>query len=77
MFAEAICAAAVLVGLGTRLACVPIVFEMLVAAARVHSIDPWQQKEVALVYAVPFLMLVFTGPGRFSLDTIVWPKLKT
>ncbi len=77
VFAEAICAVAVLVGLGTRLACVPIVFEMLVAALQVHRIDPWQQREVALVYAVPFLMLIFTGPGRFSLDTIVWPKLKT
>ncbi len=77
VFAEVICAAAVLLGAATRLACVPIVVTMLIAAVRVHALDPWPQKEFALIYAIPFLMLIFTGAGRFSVDTIVWPKLKT
>ncbi|RMD83071.1 MAG: DoxX family protein [Candidatus Dadabacteria bacterium] len=77
VFAEVVCAVAVLVGLATRVAAIPIVFMLLVAAFKVHAADPWPQKEFALIYAVPFLALIFTGPGRFSLDTIVWPKLKT
>ena len=41
---------------------------MLVAAFIVHGEDPFQKKEFALLYAVPFLMLIFTGAGAFSVD---------
>jgi len=30
--------------------------------------ESWSSKEPALLFLVPFLALVFTGPGRFSLD---------
>jgi putative oxidoreductase len=68
VFAEAFCAAAVMVGVATRLASMPLVVTMLVAAFVVHSDDPWAKKELALLYAAPFLTLVFTGPGKFSFD---------
>ena len=68
VFAEAFCAAAVMVGVATRLASIPLVVTMLVAAFVVHSDDPWAKKELALLYAAPFLTLVFTGPGKFSFD---------
>ena len=29
-------------------------------------------KEPALLFLVPFLALVFTGAGRFSLDGLIW-----
>jgi len=77
VFAEVFCAIAVMVGLATRAASAAIVFEMLVAVAVVHRLDPWPKQELALLYAVPFLMLVFTGGGRFALDTIVWPRLRS
>jgi putative oxidoreductase len=41
---------------------------LLVAATIIHADDPWQKKEFALMYAVPFLTLIFTGPGRYSID---------
>jgi putative oxidoreductase len=44
---------------------------MLVAGLIVHSADPWSTQEKAIVYAVPFLMLVFTGPGKLSVDALV------
>lgn len=31
-------------------------------------------KEVALLYLIPFLALVLTGPGRISLDALLWRK---
>jgi len=68
VFAEAFCAAAVVVGVATRWVSIPLVITMLVAAFVVHSDDPWAKKELALVYAAPFLTLVFTGPGKFSFD---------
>ena len=68
VFAEVFCAAAVMVGIATRLAAIPLVVTMLVAAFVVHSDDPWAKKELALLYVAPFLTLVFTGPGKFSFD---------
>lgn len=74
IFAEVICAILIVLGLGTRLAAIPLLFAMLVAAFVVHSADPWAKKEFALLYAVPFLTLMLTGAGRFSLDRRLFKK---
>ncbi len=71
VFAEVVCALLVVVGLGTRFAAVPLVVTMLVAAFVVHADDPWARQEFALLYAIPFLTLIFTGGGRFALDRVV------
>jgi putative oxidoreductase len=78
--AEFFCAFLVLIGLATRFAAIPVAFTMLVAAFMVHGGDPWTMsggasKEPALLFFTAFLTLVFTGPGRFSLDSFVAPKL--
>lgn len=83
--AEFLCAMMVMVGIATRLAAVPVVFGMAVAAFVVHANDPWTMgeaaklfmaglskswasKEPALLFLIPFLALIFTGPGRLSID---------
>ena len=66
--AEVVCAALVAVGLATRLAALPVVFTMVVAGFVVNAGAPWGEKELAAIYLVPFLALVFTGPGAYSLD---------
>jgi len=71
VFAEAFCSLLVILGLGTRFAAVPPLVTMLVAAFVVHAHDPWAKQEFALLYAVPFLTLVFTGGGRFALERVV------
>ena len=68
VFAEFFCAAAVVLGVATRFAAVPLAVTMLVAAFAIHADDPWAKKELALLYAVPFVTLVFTGAGKFSVD---------
>ncbi|MCB9932629.1 MAG: DoxX family protein [Planctomycetes bacterium] len=69
-------AALVVLGLGTRLAAAPIVLTMMVAAFVQHAADPFAKKELALVFALMFLVITLTGPGRFSLDALAWPALK-
>lgn len=71
VFAEVVCSLLIIFGLGTRLASVPFLVTMLVAAFVVHADDPWGKKEFALLYAIPALSLVFTGGGRFSLDHLI------
>ena len=71
VFAEFFCAILIIIGAATRLAAIPLVVTMLVAGLIFHSADPWSTQEKAIVYAVPFLMLVFTGPGKLSVDALV------
>ena len=70
VFAEFLCSILVVIGLFTPLACVPLIVTMLVAVFVVHGGDPWAKKELALLYAVPFLTILLTGPGRFSIDAM-------
>ncbi|HEY8430918.1 MAG TPA: DoxX family protein [Sandaracinaceae bacterium] len=70
IFGEVVASAFVIVGLGTRLAAVPFLITMLVAAFVVHAGDPWSRKELAVLFAVGALTLFFTGPGRFALDAL-------
>ena len=66
--AEVVCAGLVAIGLATRLAALPLVFTMSVAGFVINAGEPWGEKELAAIYLVPFLALVFTGPGAYSLD---------
>ena len=73
--AEFFCSLAIIVGLATRLAAIPLAFTMVVAAFIIHDGDPWQKKEFAMLYLIPYLALVFTGPGKFSLDAMIRSKI--
>lgn len=72
IFAEVFCALAVILGFMTRFAAFPVVFTMLVIMLIVHSGDPWGDKESALLFAIPFVTLLLTGPGKFSLDHVLF-----
>lgn len=92
-FAEFVCAILVVIGLGTRLAAIPVIVTMAVAAFVAHGSDPWTMqaaaeaffsgaskswasKEPALMFLVPFLALVFTGAGEYSLDALIAKRRK-
>jgi len=68
VFAEVVCSLLVIFGLLTRLAVIPLLIFFVVAAFVQHLHDPWPRKEVPILFAIPFLTLLFTGAGRYSLD---------
>ncbi|QDS97931.1 DoxX family protein [Adhaeretor mobilis] len=70
--AEVGCSILLILGLGTRLAAIPLAFTMIVALFMVHGADPWQVKEKAALYLAVYVVLVFTGSGRFSVDHCLW-----
>ena len=91
---EFLCALLIILGLGTRLAAIPVVISMSVAAFVIHAANPWTMeaaakaffsgaskdwfsKEPALLYLIPFLSLVFTGGGKFSLDGLISMRWKS
>jgi putative oxidoreductase len=74
--AEAVCTLFVALGLFTRAAVIPIIGFLGVAFFVQHAQDPFPQKELAMVYLVPFVALFFTGPGRFALDAWIGLRRK-
>lgn len=68
VFAEFICAVLVLIGLGTRLAVIPLIITMGVVALIVHAPDGFGRQELPLLYLAGFILLFFTGSGKYSLD---------
>lgn len=70
VFAEVACSVLIALGVYTRLAAVPLLVTMAVAAGMVHAGDPWADKEMAVLYGVGFLVLIVAGGGRFTLDRL-------
>ena len=68
IFAELFCALLVVLGAFTRLALVPLMTTMVVAAFIIHGADPWAKKELAIFYLSVYVALFFAGPGRYSVD---------
>jgi putative oxidoreductase len=74
VFAEVICAILLILGLLTRWALIPLIITMLVAVFIVHISDGFGTMEKALLYGVGFITLALTGPGKYSIDTILKRK---
>jgi putative oxidoreductase len=67
IFAEVVCAALIVLGVMTRLASIPLIVTMFVAAFVFHWNDPWAKKEMALLFLGMYLSLLCLGGGRYSL----------
>lgn len=72
IFAEVICAGLIVLGLFTRLACIPLIICMAVAAFKIHAGDPWGDKEGSMTYMAAYLAILFLGPGKYSLDALIF-----
>lgn len=73
-FAEFVCAIFVLIGFATRLALIPMIFNMLVIVFVAHSGDPFGDKELPLFFMLTYIALFLTGAGAYSLDSKVFGK---
>lgn len=71
VLAEFICSILIILGLGTRLASIPLIATMLVVVFVIHLHDGMEKQEHGLVYLLPFIALLFMGSGKFSLDAIL------
>lgn len=64
----------VIVGLGTRVAVIPLIITMAVAVFMIHGAEPFAKKEMAALYLAIFTGLLFTGSGKYSLDYLIQPR---
>ena len=74
VFSDVVCAAVLVFGLLTRLALIPLLITMLVAAFVVHINDGLKDMEMALLYLSPYLIIFINGAGKYSVDKIAFDK---
>lgn len=70
IFAEVICSFLILIGLGTRLATIPLIITMLIAVIHIHGADAFSAKEMGIHYLLMYLVLLILGSGKYSLDAV-------
>lgn len=71
VFAEVLCAIMIVLGLFTRLAVIPLIITMLVAIFVIHISDPFKKMEMAIIYLIPYLVLLWNGSGKYSVDEYI------
>ena len=81
VYTELIGGALLVLGLATRLAAIPLLINMLVAIFTVNlgnvtGLDEFVELDTPL-YALVFLWLLVSGPGRVSLDHVLWQRWRS
>lgn len=71
VFAEFVCSILLILGLFTRVSLGFLIFTMIIAAFVVHGADPFEKREMALVYLSVYLLLMVIGAGKVSVDHMI------
>jgi putative oxidoreductase len=74
IFAELVCSIFLAAGLFTRAALIPLIFNMVVVVLVIHSNDDWRTREHAFIFLILYLILFLSGPGKYSLDHVIFRK---
>lgn len=75
VFAEAACSCLLILGVVTRLALIPLLINMLVIVLVIHSGTPFSAKELPVLYLGIYVVLFWSGAGKYSLDEVIRRKL--
>ncbi|MCY7311870.1 MAG: DoxX family protein [Chitinophagaceae bacterium] len=71
IFAELFCSVFIVFRLMTRLACIPLIIAMSVALFYSHNGQIFGDGEHAALYLAGYIALLFTGPGKLSVDRLI------
>lgn len=71
VFAEFFCSIFLILGLFTRLACIPIIIVMCVVVFMATHGDVFGEGERAVIYLAATLTILFCGPGKISVDGMI------
>jgi putative oxidoreductase len=71
IFAELFCSILIAIGLFTRLACIPLIISCSYAISQAHKWDVFATGELVTLFLVAFVTILFTGPGKVSIDNMI------
>lgn len=75
IFCEFCCSLFLIAGLVVRIIVVPMIISMAVAFFDIHD-AMFPEGELALIYLIMFTVLFITGPGRYSLDCLIFTRFQ-
>ncbi len=71
VFAEFFCSVFLILGLFTRLATIPLIIATCVMVFMAHNGDVFGKGETATLYLISYIVILFVGPGRASVDSMI------
>jgi len=71
IFGEFVCSIFLILGLFSRVALGFLIFTMLIAGFVVHGADPFEKRELSLIYLSVYLLLMTFGAGKISVDYMI------
>jgi putative oxidoreductase len=71
IFAEFFCSILLALGLATRLAAFVLVINMFMAVFLGHAGDFLGEGQKATLFLIPYIFLLITGPGAYSIDGLI------
>ena len=75
IFTEFCCSLFLIAGLVVRIIVIPMIIAMAVAFFDVHD-AMFPQGELSLIFLIMFIIIFVTGPGRFSLDCLIFTRFQ-
>jgi putative oxidoreductase len=76
VFSEVLCSMLLIFGAATRLAAIPLIITMLVAAFIIHADDGFGKQELPLLYTTIYIVFALAGAGKFSVDNWIYNKIR-
>lgn len=71
VLAEFVCSILLILGLFTRVSLGFLIFTMVIAGFVVHGADPFEKREMSLIYLSVYLLLMVMGAGKVSVDHMI------
>lgn len=75
VFSEFFCSILLALGLCSRVALTIMICCLLIVIFSIHANEPLADREHAFLFLIPFIALFLTGPGRYSLDSLLFSKV--
>ncbi|BAP31350.1 membrane protein [Chryseobacterium sp. StRB126] len=77
VLAEFVCSILLILGLFTRVSLGFLIFTMVIAGFVVHGSDPFEKREMSLIYLSVYLLLMIIGAGKVSVDHLIERRKRT
>ena len=66
----------VILGLGTRLFSIPIIYTFIIVVFDAHWGDPFTKMEKGILFLISYIYIFLVGPGKISVDNLISKKYK-
>tara|TARA_Y100000992_G_scaffold97430_1_gene62908 strand:+ start:329 stop:748 length:420 start_codon:yes stop_codon:yes gene_type:complete len=75
-FAEFFAPLLIILGLGTRLFAIPVIYAFIIIVFDAHWDDPFTKMEKGLLFLISYIFIFMIGPGKISIDNLITKKFK-